>query len=138
MSIKLRMMANSVTRAINPNVTNADIYVNVGSETIAGGKVVPKYTKIVKDIQVQAIQSKDLEHLNLINQQGSFCYGYIDGIIDPMIRGLGTGLSYVEFGGVKWTVKSVVEDWLKYASGDIGNALNDQNGDWVKVVLWRK
>lgn len=55
-----------------------------------------------------------------------------------MIRGLGTGLSYVEFGGVKWTVKSVVEDWLKYASGDIGNALNDQNGDWVKVVLWRK
>ena len=55
MAIKLRAMANSVTRAINPNVTNVDIYVNVGSETSANGKVVPKYTKIVKDIQIQAM-----------------------------------------------------------------------------------
>jgi len=133
----------ALERAVDDDLGPADIELLI--DELASSSDLTHYTlrallsavRIQAD-QIQAIQSRDLEHLNLINQQGSFCYGYIDGIIDPMIRGLGTGLSYVEFGGVKWTVKSVVEDWLKYASGDIGNALNDQNGDWVKVVLWRK
>lgn len=127
MSIKVRVIANSITRGVNENI-NAVIMVNDGYEILDNGKQVPKYLTQERVIQTQSLSTQDLEHLNLVNQQGMFLYAYADGMISAIRRQLNLGSSIMRFkpygedAEVDWNVKQVVESY----------------NDWVKVVLWRK
>ena len=65
MSIKLRMMANSVTRGVNSNIPDATLLTNAGYTIAANGKQVPRYADSIIEIQTQSIETEQLEHLNL-------------------------------------------------------------------------
>lgn len=126
MSIRVRLLANKMTRAVNENV-NATIKVSIGYDIIAGGIQVPKYETQDVELQLQSMSTQDLAHFDFINQQGQFVYGYANGVISAIRRQLNKGQSvaifkpYGEDTPTEWTVKQVAESY----------------NDWVKVILWR-
>lgn len=125
--MNLRVMANSIIAGVNPN-QQAVLKISTGSDVDDSGKVVPSFTEQPITIQPQSISTADLEHLNLINQQGQFMYAYITGQISAIRRSQGKGAEHVMFTAYgenepsDWVVKQVVES---YAT-------------WCKVLLWRQ
>lgn len=126
MSIRVRLLSNKMTRAVNENV-DATIKVSTGYDIVTGGVQVPKYETQDVELQLQSMSTQDLAHFDFINQQGQFVYGYANGVISAIRRQLGKGQSvaifkpYGEDELCEWTVKQVVESY----------------NDWVKVILWR-
>jgi len=121
MSIRVRVVANSLTQAVNENV-EAVIKVSDGYDIIAGGKQVPKYIEHATKLQLQSMESDDLEHFGFGNQQGLFMVGYTNGMIEGLDRDDEKGNSIVEtnkYGSTKvslWQVMKVAEsynDWCK-------------------------
>lgn len=125
--INLRAVANSITTGINPNIT-AILKTNAGYDISPDGTQVPKYETEPCIIQTQSLETSDLEHLNLINQQGQFLYAYANGRISALRRSLGKGSEqliftpYGEDDAVVWNVQRIVESYPT----------------WVKVLLWRQ
>lgn len=125
--MNLSGLANSVISGVNPN-QKAVLKINTGSTVDDSGKVNPCFTEQPITIQPQSLSTADLDHLNLINQQGQFMYAYITGQISAIRRSQGKGAEHVMFtaygedGASDWVVKQVVES---YAT-------------WCKVLLWRQ
>lgn len=125
--MNLSGIANSVITGVNPN-QQAVLKINTGSAVDDSGKVNPCFTEQPITIQPQSLSTADLDHLNLINQQGQFMYAYITGQISAIRRSQGKGAEHVMFTAYgedepsDWVVKQVVES---YAT-------------WCKVLLWRQ
>ena len=125
--MNLRSIANSVTTSINPNI-DAILRVNEGHTVNDAGKQIPSFTETSITVQPQSLSTQDLEHLNLMSQQGQFIYAYANGRISALRRSLGKGAEQIVFTPygedepVAWRVKQVIESYP----------------DWVKVLLWRQ
>ena len=125
--MNLRAIANSITRGINPNNTQAVLMTNDGFEIIAGGKKVPKYIESTIEIQTQSIESDELDHLNLVSQQGQYNFVYANGLISAQRRNLDKGEDLLKFKAYgedevsTWKVTKVMESYP----------------DWVKVLVHR-
>lgn len=125
--INLRGIANSITTSINPN-THAVHRSNQGTKTIEGGKREAIFVETSITIQLQSLETADLEHLNLINQQGQCIYAYINSHVSAIRRTLGKGsdqLTFKAYGEDQtsiWNVQRVIESYPT----------------WVKVLLWRQ
>ena len=125
--MNLSGLANSVISGVNPN-QKAVLKINTGSTVDDSGKVNPCFTEQPITIQPQSLSTADLDHLNLINQQGQFMYAYITGQISAIRRSQGKGAEHVMFTAYgenepsDWVVKQVVESYPQ----------------WCKVLLWRQ
>ena len=126
MSLRMRKIANGITRSVNGNVA-CKIKVSTGYTVDGYGQQIPSYTEQDIELQLQSMSTQDLAHFDFINQQGQFVYGYANGVISAIRRQLGLGSSIAIFKAYgedtlsEWNVKQVVESY----------------DDWVKVVLWR-
>ena len=67
--MNLRGIANSATRAVNPNIA-ATVRVSAGYDTKSDGNRVPKYSEVSFAAQVQPLQYNDMVHLDGLNIQG--------------------------------------------------------------------
>ncbi len=125
--MNLRGIANSVITSINPNI-DAVLRVNEGYTVDDTGKQIPRFSEVPITVQPQSLSTQDLEHLNLMSQQGQFIYAYANGRISALRRSLGKGSEQIVFTPygedvpVTWKVKQVIESYP----------------DWVKVLLWRQ
>ena len=125
--MNLRGIANSITTSVNPN-QSAILRINDGYTVSDSGEQIPQYTNDPITIQPQSLETSDLEHLDLMNQQGQFLYVYANGRISGLRRSLGLGSEHIIFTPygedepVDWMVKRVLESFP----------------DWVKVLLWRQ
>lgn len=125
--MNLRGIANSIITSVNPN-HEAVLKINSGYTVDDEGNQIPNLTETPITIQPQSISTADLEHLNLISQQGQFMYAYANGQISALRRALGKGSErivftpYGEDDPAEWIVKQVIESYP----------------DWVKVLLWRQ
>lgn len=125
--MNLRGIANSVITSVNPN-QQATLKINVGNTVDDAGNQIPQFDEKEITVQPQSIETKDLEHLNLISQQGQFLYAYASGQISGLRRSQGLGnesvifTAYGELEPSEWIVKRVIESY----------------SDWVKVLLCRQ
>lgn len=125
--IKVREIANTAIQLVNPDI-KAVLMANDGFNTDESGYQTPKYSEYEVTVQLQSISTQDLEHLNLINQQGQFIYGYARGQIEAIRRVTQKGadkISFVAYGeseSSEWLVTKVIESYPS----------------WVKVLLWRQ
>lgn len=120
--MNLRAIANSITRGVNPNNTQAILCTNMGYTIARGGVQTPSYTESPIEIQTQSIESDELDHLNLVSQQGQYNFVYANGLISAQRRSLDKGedlLKFKPYGEndvVTWKVVKVMEsypDWVK-------------------------
>lgn len=125
--MNLRNIANSVITGINPNI-QAKLIVNTGYEIDDYGNQIPKTEEMEITIQTQSLSTQDLQHLNLVNQQGSFIYAYADHFLYALRRQLNLGHDKIVFKAYgepeesTWFIKQVVESY----------------NNWNKVLLWRE
>ena len=125
--MNLRGIANGVITSVNPN-QKAILKINIGNTVDETGNQIPQFEEKEIAVQPQSIETKDLEHLNLISQQGQFLYAYASGKISGLRRsqGMGTEMliftAYGEGSPSEWVVKRVIESY----------------SDWVKVLLCRQ
>lgn len=125
--MNLSGIANSVISGVNPN-QKAVLKNSTGSTVDDSGKVRPCFTEQAITIQPQSLSTADLDHLNLVNQQGQFMYAYVSGQISAIRRSQGKGAEHIMFTAYgetepsDWVVKQIVES---YAT-------------WCKVLLWRQ
>ncbi|PIT41810.1 hypothetical protein, partial [Snodgrassella alvi] len=94
--MNLRAMANGVITGVNPD-QKAVLRVNTGNAVDDAGRIIPAFTEKPISIQLQSISTADLEHLNLINQQGQFIYAYVSGQLAAIRRAQGKGAERVIF-----------------------------------------
>lgn len=120
--MRVRMMANSITRGVNSNIPDATLLTNMGFTIAPNGKQLPIYANSTIEIQTQSIETEQLQHLNLVSQQGQYSYIYADGLISAQRRTLSLGSDllvfapYGESDTVAWRVLKVIEsysDWVK-------------------------
>lgn len=125
--MNLRNIANSVITGINPNI-KAKLIVNDGYEIDDYGNQIPKTEELEITIQTQSLSTQDLQHLNLVSQQGSFLYAYTDHFLFALRRPLQLGQDklvfkpYGESDETEWLIKQVVESY----------------SNWNKVLVWRQ
>lgn len=125
--MNLRNIANGVVASVNPNMA-AVLRMNDGFTVDDAGNQIANFIETDITIQTQSIATADLEHLNLVNQQGQFIYAYANGQIGALRRTQGKGAEQIMFTAYgenepcTWLVKQVLES---YAT-------------WVKVLLWRQ
>lgn len=134
--MNLRAIANSITRGVNPNATNAIHKVNDGFEILAGGKKVAKYIEMpISDLQIQETGSEKLYHLNLVNQQGMHCTFFANGLVSSQVRSMQKGEDYLVFrpaNETQMTEWKVVKIERSYDDG----SLQDGSG-WVQGIAYR-
>lgn len=120
--MRVRMMANSITRGVNSNIPDATLLTNMGFTIAPNGKQLPSYANSTIEIQTQSIETEQLQHLNLVSQQGQYSYIYANGLISAQRRTLSLGSDllvfapYGESDTVAWRVLKVIEsysDWVK-------------------------
>lgn len=120
--MRVRIMANSITRGVNLNIPNATLLTNMGFTIAPNGKQLPSYANSTIEIQTQSIETEQLQHLNLVSQQGQYSYIYANGLISAQRRTLSLGSDllvfapYGESDTVAWRVLKVIEsysDWVK-------------------------
>src|ERR1700679_3603194 len=78
--INLRAVANSQTKAINPNFA-ATLFISNGN-SVVGYKQIPLYRQIGVTAEVQPLSSKDIRQIDALNIQGVEKSIYLNG---PMI-----------------------------------------------------
>lgn len=125
--MNLNAIANSITRAVNPNTVDAILMTNIGYSIIAGGKQSAIHSDSKVEIQCQSIESDQLEHLNLMSQQGQYNFVYFDGLISAQRRSLDRGEDYLIFkpyGEADYSVWKVTKVLESYP-------------DWTKVLVHR-
>lgn len=121
----LRGLANGVTSGVNPNQT-VRVQRSTGYIIGAGRKQVPSYaTPVDGPGQVQALDGKDLQHLDGLNIQGTIRAIYLRGALAGVIRPEGTGGDLVQTldgsGNVleTWLVVKVLESWPTWTKAAI-------------------
>lgn len=125
--MNLRNIANSVITGINPNIT-ARLLVNQGYDVDDYGNQIPKHEEIPVEIQTQSLSTQDLQHLNLMAQQGSFLYAYSDQMMYALRRSLNLGQDKLIFKAYGETEES---EWII-------KMINESYHNWNKVLVWRQ
>lgn len=108
----LRDLANSMSATINPNVLGRYLE-STGSTTADSGKQSPSWATPVEDVpmQVQALTSGDLKHLDSLNIQNVERIVFMDGAIAGVNRLAGKGGDMLYFLSAWWLVTVVLEPW---------------------------
>lgn len=121
--MNLRGIANSATRAINPNVPLI-VQVSMGYSTAPNGKRTPAYYPAVTvQGQVQALSNREIQHLDALNIQDAKNAIYINGQINGLVREENKGGDLItDPQGRVWLVVLVIENWP----------------DWCKVAVTRQ
>lgn len=112
----LRLLANSATQNINPNIA-ATLIQNAGYSTDAAGNRTPTTTSTSVTIQVQAVDQGLLEHTDALNISGVNRSVYLYQQAQSVVRNTAQGgdiLSFpLTYGGPNknWLVTHVIEDF---------------------------
>jgi len=117
--MNLRRIANSVTTAVNPNVSVTLLKSN--GYTIGPGLTqIPSYADpIVGPAQIQALDGDDLKHLDGLNLQGSIRAIYMYGLLAGVLRPDETGGDIIQIDGRNWLVTKVLETWPNWTKAVI-------------------
>ena len=124
MSLRVRKIANSMTRAVNENVM-ATLKVSTGYEVSESGDQVPKYEEYPRELQLQSMESDELEHYGFANNQGLFMSAYADGMIDVLNRDEQLGTTIVE---TQKYGSPIIRTWQVVKIAESYN-------DWVKIII---
>lgn len=111
--MNLRGIANSATRAINPNV-NGVFRINTGFTTLPGGKREQTYSNVDVEVQMQSLSSTDLKQVDAINAQGILQSAYLNGNFNGINRPEQQGGDMLIVDSKTWLVVKVAElypDW---------------------------
>ena len=112
--MNLHGIVAGVIAAVNPLVMG-EVLQSTGYATGANFKQAPSYAPaIVTAMQVQALTTPQLEHMDSLNIQGNFRRVYLNGDWNGIIRASGAGGDMLAFGGFMWKVVEVTEqfpDW---------------------------
>lgn len=126
--MNLRNIANSVTRAVNPN-TVITLRAFASYAISGAGKSTPTYaTARTLSGQVQALTKKEIEHLDSMNISGCERAVYVNEQLQAYDRLQQTGGDYLYFEGVWWRVDALLEGWTNPAVGWSRAALTRQAG----------
>lgn len=108
----LRDLANSFSATINQNVVGRFLE-STGSTTGGNFKQAPAWATPVENVplQVQALSSSDLKHLDSLNIQGVERAVFMDGKVSGVQRLAGKGGDMLYFLGAWWLVTVVLEPW---------------------------
>ncbi len=111
--MNLRGFANRLTRVINPNEIVTVLRSTGFTVAASGGRQVPSYAPGVDvSANVQALDSKWLEQLDKISQQGDLRSLYLTGPLAGIVRPKQTGGDLVRRkDGSEWLVAAVLETW---------------------------
>ena len=124
MSIRVRKIANSMTSAVNENVS-AVVKISTGYTVSPSGKQEQSYISVNRTLQLQSMESDALDHFGFGNKQGVFMSVYVDGMIGIIDRMDETGTSVIEtqrYGDTRistWQVEKIAESY----------------NDWVKLII---
>ena len=124
MSLRVRKIANSMTRAVNENVM-ATLKVSTGYDISPSGDQIPKYAEYQRELQLQSMDSEDLQHYGFANNQGLFMSAYADGMIDVLNRDEQLGTTIVE---TQKYGSSTIRTWQVVKIAESYN-------DWVKIII---
>lgn len=107
----LRAIANNLSSQVNPNIP-AVLFASTGYTKGAGQRQVPTYAA-AQDvvIQLQALDSSDLNQLDGLNIQGQLRAVYIRGALNSVVRVSSEGGDKLVFAGQTWLVTKVLETW---------------------------
>jgi hypothetical protein len=123
--VNLRALANVATRGVNPNIA-ASLLVSTGYSTAPNGKQQPAYAPPVPvTLQAQALSKKEVEHLDSMNLSNATRAVYANRSLTGVDRVKQSGGDLLAFGGEKWLVIAVLEDWSLTAG-------------WCKVAIARQ
>lgn len=123
--MNLRGTANSVTTAINPNITGAWLQ-SAGYTVGADFKQVPSYNTYADLLlQVQELTQADIRQMDGLNIQGVLKVVYINGLPLGVARTLGQGGDLLQF---PLAGESTVRDWLVVR-------VKEQYPDWASVIV---
>lgn len=118
--VNWRGVANSYTRAINPNIVG-QIRRSNGYTTAASGKRTPTYEDLAPiTVQAQALSFKDLTQLDGLNIQGTRRALYFDGVVLGIVRVKQVGGDVLVFPdgtfpeGNEWLCVHVLEQWPQW------------------------
>lgn len=127
MSMNLRAIANTITQTVNDN-TSGDVWRSDGYTTADDGKRTPTFARVMEAaaMQVQALTSGELEHLDSLNIQGVNRAAYVNGELKGVDRVANAGGDVLAFGGQWWLVAVVLEPWT--GAGWTKAALAQLNG----------
>lgn len=115
--------AGNLCAPINPHITGT-LKASTGSVANADFSVTPQYTTATVEMEVQAVSSQDLQHIENINQQADMRSVYVRGAVRALNRPLQIGGDILTFYGSDWLVTQQLEEW-----GD---------GEWSKVLVTRQ
>lgn len=119
--VNLRGVANSITRAINPNVY-AQLWKSTGDTTNAAGKRTPIYAKSTIVIQLQAMDAEDLKQMDGLNIQGIHRKVYCNPQVFAIVRVAAKGGDLLVFPsgrvpeGTTWLATHVLEPWSPWCA----------------------
>lgn len=112
----LHGMARGQVSAVNPE-TAAVLYQSTGYLTNADGSRSPQYQITSANLQVQALSTDDLKHVNSLNITGIVRKVYLPGSQwSSVVRAALRGGDIFVFGGHEWLVSTVSESWPDWAS----------------------
>ena len=110
MSLNLHGMVRGVISSINAD-TPATLRRSTGYTTEANGKQVPAYTDTPGTVQVQALSSSQLQHMDALNIQGIMRKVYMYGEWGGPVRADKTGGDLLVFDSKTWKIVTVLEQW---------------------------
>lgn len=117
--INVRMLSNSMTSMVNPNIP-AVLRVNLGYTVNDDGDQIPSFAEENIQIQPQSLSSRERESLGLVDHQREYISVYAYGSITAIQRWLDRGASqltfqrYGESGPVTWNVDQVLESYATW------------------------
>ena len=112
--MQIRNIANSITRAVNPNITA--ISRRYKGQTIgAGRKQVPEYyDDVTVTIQLQPMNAGEIRHVDGLNIQGLVKAIYINGSYYGVNRTMQKGGDLFIIDGKTWLVIEPSELWTDW------------------------
>ncbi|MCU5775121.1 hypothetical protein N5923_23315 [Erwiniaceae bacterium BAC15a-03b] len=116
--MNLRGIANSVTRAINPNVPGV-FQISTGYTTLPSGKPSPSHNSVDVEVQFQELSSTDLRQVDAMNIQGILRSAYLNGNFNGVNRPEQKGGDILIVNNQQWLVVKVAELWP----------------DWCRVIV---
>jgi hypothetical protein len=117
----LYSIASDVIDSVNPMIA-ANISKSNGYTNNAAGKVTPTFAAAFgAQIQKQAMSQRDLQHVDLLNIQGTLVKIWIEGALYGVNRAAG------DTGGDHIVIPTLGEDWLVVAVMEVWP-------DWCSVV----
>ena len=111
----LRAVANSVTRAVNPNF-KATLWISTGNSVINYVQT-PTYNKVPVRAQVQPLTTGDLKLLDALNIQGAQKTIFLNGAALALVRVKKRGGDLIVFAnntlpeGNTWLILANLEQW---------------------------